>query len=499
MTSFLPAILALAVLSLLQFSFSRLYNHYVFSIASSKLGCAAPKTLPSRDPLFGIDTVVSTFKSIKNHCRMRTAQKQTHLYGHTFQSFPFGRRVVMTVSPRNVQTVLSLEHEKFGVGPIRRPAEAMVGKGIISNDGKVWEHGRSMIRPAFARSQIADRGMFERHVGRLIALLPQDNSVVDLQPLFDKLILDASSEFIFGESFDSLLPDSPIDSQKFMDAFNTAQKGVGIRVILGKMKFLIMRDRKFQESCDIIKQYTRRHVDRALDRREERKKDNARKTVLVYELAEETTDRSDLTSQLLNVFFAGRDTPAVALTNLFFLLARHPKVWKRCKEEAQGLDKDDLSFEKLKSLRYIQHVINEAMRLLPPVAAQTRTCLTATTLPTGGGLSGNLPVYVVPGDTIAINFFTLHRDPSIFGPDPEAFRPERWTQVRPTWEFLPFGGGARHCPAQQLALFWVAYTFVRMLLGYNEIKNEDEVEEYVENMKLNMESHNGAKVSFVST
>lgn len=139
-----------------------------------------------------------------------------------------------------------------------------------------------------------------------------------------------------------------------------------------------------------------------------------------------------------------------------------------------------------------------AMRLLPPVAAQTRTCLTATTLPTGGGPSGNLPVYVVPGDTIAINFFTMHRDSSIFGPDPEAFRPERWTHVRPTWEFLPFGGGARHCPAQQLALFWVAYTFVRMLLVYSDIKNEDEVEEYVENMKLNMESHNGAKVSFLS-
>lgn len=252
-----------------------------------------------------------------------------------------------------------------------------------------------------------------------------------------------------------------------MDAFNNAQQGVGIRVILGKMKFLVMRDRKFQESCAIIKQYTRRHVDRALARREDRQKDNARRNVLVYELAEETTDRSDLTSQLLNVFFAGRDTPAVALTNLFFLLARHPNVWKKCREEVQGLEKEDLSFEKLKSLRYVQHVINEgissrksshyryngtdwniAMRLLPPVAAQTRTCLTPITLPTGGGSSGSLPVYIAPGDTIAINFFTLHRDPSIFGPDPEVFRPERWTQVRPTWEFLPFGGGARHCPAQ---------------------------------------------------
>jgi cytochrome P450 len=96
-----------------------------------------------------------------------------------------------------------------------------------------------------------------------------------------------------------------------------------------------------------------------------------------------------------------------------------------------------------------------------------------------------------------MNFFILHRDAEIFGPDPEAFRPERWTEARPGWNFVPFGGGARHCPAQQLALFWVAYTLVRILLRYKEMRNEDPVEEFVEIMKLGMESANGAKVSFV--
>jgi cytochrome P450 len=119
-------------------------------------------------------------------------------------------------------------------------------------------------------------------------------------------------------------------------------------------------------------------------------------------------------------------------------------------------------------------------------------------LPTGGGRDGKQPIYICPGDTIIINFYTLHRDPDIFSPDPEAFRPERWADARPTWEFLPFGGGARHCPAQQLALFWVAYTLVRMLMRYREMRNEGEVQGFVENMKLNMESGNGAKVSFYS-
>jgi cytochrome P450 len=130
------------------------------------------------------------------------------------------------------------------------------------------------------------------------------------------------------------------------------------------MKFLIIRDRKFEEACKLIKDYTQTHIDRALHQQANGNVlEYQRRIILVNELAKETSDRSELCSQLLNVFFAGRDTPAVALTNIFFLLARHPKVWKTCKTEVEGLQKEDLTFERLKSLRYIQYVINEGNNL----------------------------------------------------------------------------------------------------------------------------------------
>ncbi|KAF2750981.1 cytochrome P450 [Sporormia fimetaria CBS 119925] len=489
------------VLLVFKVSYSRLQARAALSRATAQHGCAAPPTVPSKDPVFGLDTVFETFKRMKDKCRMRETFEDAQRYGHTFQSFPFGRRTITTTSAKNIQTVLSLQHEKFGVGPIRSPATHMLGKGIIMNDGKVWEHGRSMIRPAFTRTNIADREMFEVHVERLFDLLPEDGEVVDLQPLFDKLILDSSSEFIFGRSFASLLPTTPLDSEAFLSAFNAAQGGVGIRVLLGKMRFILFRDKKFNEACSLIQDYTQKHIDRVLKEPEKPSDSKRERVILLNELAKETSDRNELCSQLLNVFFAGRDTPAVALTNIFFLLSRHPDVWKKCRDEVQGLQKKDLSFEKLKSLRYIQHVINEAFRLLPPVATQSRTCLTPTTLPTGGvspdSTSNDLPIAVLPGDTLLLNFYTLHRSPTVFGPDPESFRPERWVDARPGWEFLPFGGGARHCPAQQLALFWVGYTLVRMLLAFEEVRNMDEVEGFVERMKLNMESERGARVSFV--
>jgi cytochrome P450 len=125
---------------------------------------------------------------MKNHERMRKTQAQARQYGHTFQAFPFARRTITTTSARNIQAVLSLEHQKFGVGPIRGPAEAMTGSGIISNDGAVWEQARAMIRPAFTRADIANRELFDAHVERFFSLLPTDGAVVDLQPLFDRLV-----------------------------------------------------------------------------------------------------------------------------------------------------------------------------------------------------------------------------------------------------------------------------------------------------------------------
>ncbi len=158
--------------------------------AIDSYSCAPPKSLPSIDPFFGLDTVFHTLRTMKNRCRMRTIQSHSKTYGHTFQSFPFGRRVITTTSARNTQHILSLEHEKFGVRPARQAQEAMVGRGIITDDGRVWQHARAMIRPAFTKSQIADEQMFDTHFQRFLSLLPEDGSAVDLQPLFDRLVRD---------------------------------------------------------------------------------------------------------------------------------------------------------------------------------------------------------------------------------------------------------------------------------------------------------------------
>ena len=86
------------------------------------------------------------------------------------------------------------------------------------------------------------------------------------------------------------------------------------------------------------------------------------------------------------------------------------------------------------------------------------------------------------------------RDKSIWGPDADEFRPERWADARPAWSFTPFGGGPRTCPAQQLLFTEAAYIAVRILRDVKRLENRDEVWEWQEEMRLTFQSRNGVKV-----
>ena len=117
-------------------------------------------------------------------------------------------------------------------------------------------------------------------------------------------------------------------------------------------------------------------------------------------LSNYTKDRKVLRDQLVNTLFAGRDTTAATLSWLFYELAYHPDIYAKLRGEiisTVGLDGRP-TYNDLKSMKYLQHCINESttisimlttvLRLYPIVPTNMRTALVETTLPRGGGSKG---------------------------------------------------------------------------------------------------------------
>jgi cytochrome P450 len=186
---FLSAIAVVLTFPILFVILSRVRHLIAYRTAARRRGCSAPPRLPSKDPMFSIDNVLADLRQRKEKRKIKTLYATFQKLGKTFESYPFGRRVIATVDPRNVQFVLATGFEKFGVGPARAMATVpMMGRGIIVTDGKEWREGRDFIMPTFTRSQIADRDMFEKHVQRFLKRLPSDGRTTDLGPLFDQLV-----------------------------------------------------------------------------------------------------------------------------------------------------------------------------------------------------------------------------------------------------------------------------------------------------------------------
>ncbi len=158
----------------------------------------------------------------------------------------------------------------------------------------------------------------------------------------------------------------------------------------------------------------------------------------------ERMSREDLVGQLVLLFGASHETTAKAVIWSIFLLAQHPRIMAELLEELVDRCGDQTpTIEELDELPLLDAVVNESMRLLPPVPWIAKRVRAEAQL---GGLA------VHPRDYVVLSIYSTHRDPKVF-PQPEQFRPERWFDIDPdSHAYLPFSAGPRTCIAKTLGM-----------------------------------------------
>ncbi|KAH6721361.1 cytochrome P450 [Leptodontidium sp. MPI-SDFR-AT-0119] len=487
-----------------------------------ELKCEEPPFQKNRYPL-GIDNIMRALAADKEKLfPIDIIQRTVDVGAITYRYSMLGNNNVFTADEKNIQAVLATQFSDFDLGPTRRGNFwPLLGNGIFTQDGAGWEHSRAMMRPQFAREQISDLEMTERHVQNMMKALDVDlhanrwTDCVDLQVLFFRLTLDSATEFLFGESVDSqirLLPgfqdgtdgnekSSGPSSGDFAASFDKAQMALATRGRFGD-KFYLCNPKGFKEDCDVCHKFIDHFVRLALSkdlREKELESGSKEKYVFLEALATQTQDPVELRSQLLNILLAGRDTTASLLGWVFLSLARDPARYKKLRDiiiEEFGTygNPKDITFAKMKGCQYLQHCNNEALRLYPVVPINSRFANRDTTIPRGGGKDGKSKIFIPKGTAVDYSVHAMHHRKDLWGEDVEEFKPERWQNRRPGWDFLPFNGGPRICIGQQFALTESSYVTVRLLQRFDKLENLETDPITRHNLSLTNCSGNGVKV-----
>jgi cytochrome P450 len=237
-----------------------------------------------------------------------------------------------------------------------------------------------------------------------------------------RVALRIMARIVFGRADDTLL----VPFAEWMDrALGSHYRTLAHRYLKGGLP---LPDRRFEERLV--------HAARTAAREDP--------TTLAGQLLAESSpfagiDDGELRDQLVSLLFAGHETSASTAAWALFWLDRHEHLRRRVLAELAESDGDGATVDDSPQL---QAVVQETLRLTPPVPAAGNRVLTED-CPYRGGT-------VPAGTVLTPSIYTAHHRADSF-PDPRRFDPRRFLGERvPAHHYFPFGGGIRHCLGSQL-------------------------------------------------
>lgn len=364
------------------------------------------------------------------------------------------RRIYYFFSPEAARQIL-VDHQADFTREARllEIFESFQGKNVLTTEGPDWERQRRILAPGFSPKRISGymglmSAAIHDSVGEELPVEPGHSASVDVDSLTTRITMDVILRTLFSQ------PTTKAEASSVSTAIRALTRQSMREVFWAFIPRPWMpypgRTAK-RKHLRTINTLIATHVKARMDGA---KRPDSRQDVLEMLLAarddQPTTASATLTSQEIHdncvlLFSAGFDTASSALTWWIGLMATHPDVVERLRNEIGAACADPSPMEHIARLPYLNATIKEAMRLYPPSTALfTRVALRDVMI-------GETPV--AKGTLVVIPIWHLHHDPRSFD-EPDAFRPERFMPGAPTIPrsaFLAFGAGPHFCLGQHFA------------------------------------------------
>ncbi|KAM7272017.1 hypothetical protein ACFE04_031231 [Oxalis oulophora] len=380
-----------------------------------------------------------------------------------FRRRPGGVCGILTANPLNVEYMLKTNFENYPKGDrFVTVLHDFLGQGIFNADGELWKMQRKTASYEFntksLRNFVLDNVKSELS-DRLIPVLDraaQEDEVLDLQNVFERFAFDNICTLAFNLHPGTLGEDKAVGNQ-FMRAFEDATNLSFFRFmyavpILWRFKkfFEIGSESALKDSISTVHQFADDIIKSAM------RSGGKHEDLISRFIRNEENSPQFLRDIAISFILAGRDTTSTALTWFFWLLSIHPEVEEKILNELQKIRSrsekvigDAYSFDEIRDMCYLHAAISESMRLYPPVAFDSKKCMSDDILPDG--------TFVGKGWFMTYSAYSMGRMENIWGKDCMEYKPERWIdengmckQENP-FKYPVFHAGQRICLGKDMA------------------------------------------------
>jgi cytochrome P450 len=340
-----------------------------------------------------------------------------------------------------------------GIGLVQ--AKRALGDGLLTSEGELWREQRKVIKPVFQHKRIAEQATVVADEGaKLVARLGSYRGGAPLD------VTQTMTAFTLGVLGRALLDADLSGFGSLGESFEAVQEQAMFEMVsLGMVPTWVPLPRQLRFRT------ARRQLQQVVDHLVEQRTADAGGDDVVSRLIASTQRETDpkvreqrMRDELVTLLLAGHETTASTLSWSFHLIDRHPEVAERLHAEAVEVLGDRRPvYEDMRRLTYTTMVVQEVMRLYPPVWI----------LPREADQADEVAGYHVPaGSDVLISPYTMHRHLD-FWAEPDRFDPDRFDPAissgRPAYAYLPFGAGPRFCVGSNLGM--LEATFVLAMVA----------------------------------
>ncbi|TCD70031.1 cytochrome P450-dit2 [Steccherinum ochraceum] len=402
-----------------------------------------------------------------------------------YVSDPVALHTMFVKEPNNFE-----ESEEFLIGN-----QLLFGPGLAAASGEAHRKQRKFLNPAFAPQHIRQLSPVFFQVGETLrsaiaAQVRDGPKDVNIAAWTGRAALEVIGQGAMGHSMDPLVDEVSSEHAVALRSLMPGVFAVALHwffipwsVYLGPPKFRrwlldMYPNKKAQQLKNIVDTVWNTSVSVVGRRRAamERGEQAVNRLVgggkdIMSLLLQANMDASEedripdeqLVAQVNTIIFAASDTTSNALARILHTLVVHPEAQQKLRTEFEQFRNsgDELTYDRLIELPYLDAIVRETLRVHPPVNSMDRTVLQDTVLPLSKpitGVRGNLirEVAVTKGTALSLGIYAYNRSKDIWGEDAKQWKPERWLQPLPEsarnaqsggvfYNLMTFAGGPRSC------------------------------------------------------